>query len=446
MSGGSVLSRIVAGPLARASDVVAPREGDGAPAHAPLLPQGRAPAAARSTGGAALDEDDAGAPRAQPPSREERLDAEPRFAAPRSAELALVARTAPEAPLPARGAPPVSQRAAQRLEAYAPPPARGEPSAPPVRVAPAPTAGHLGERRARFEAPPLAARERPVEQVEEGTLARAPLARAPLVAAPLPDLRRDIPVRLATAPLVVVAARATERAGPPPPASRRFEAPPRPRLAREPHAERAPGAAPRRAPAYPGGSATSAALPPPPAPAAPQAPSPRSATLADRAEVLPRQDVARDRPAPEEVDGSTQPALPAGEGARSRSRLLAPAPRAPAPERSPLPPSAPRGADATAASVDVKGAPRKPADAAAPEALAPATQRRTAQLLGSERASPAQGARPRGAGRPTVAISIGTLEIRARPAPTAQPLAAVAPRPHEIDPALPFGGRALRRW
>jgi hypothetical protein len=60
---------------------------------------------------------------------------------------------------------------------------------------------------------------------------------------------------------------------------------------------------------------------------------------------------------------------------------------------------------------------------------------------------PAPALRPPQAPRPSITISIGTLEIRERPAAApAEPLAAVSPRAHQIDPGLPFGGPVPGRW
>ncbi|OJH34506.1 hypothetical protein BON30_42610 [Cystobacter ferrugineus] len=92
-------------------------------------------------------------------------------------------------------------------------------------------------------------------------------------------------------------------------------------------------------------------------------------------------------------------------------------------------------------------APARPVGAAASQAKAtPVMPRREARASMDRSASSAQAARSRQAGRPTVAIAIGTLEIREKQAPTAHPVAAVAPRSHEIDPGLPFGGSSSGRW
>jgi hypothetical protein len=501
MSGGSVLSRIVAGPFAPAR-MVAPRLEGGAVLPAPQVP---APVVARALEGAVSDV--------------ERADGEP-------------SRTVEPGPSSSR--PHVSHSPRGR----APPPRPEEPTA---CVAPAPVSGRPGARRARLGDMPLVVRERRDEHLQEVTP-----WREPLVAASSSEERHDRPPR----PESFSPAGAPERTPPLAHAPRQSKEFPREGAPSRQSAARTLDVGPRGGLPEEGEGSPRAGVPALTAPLAPGKPMPLCLKPAQPAGDAGRTDktdpgaferspMAVSRPEPS-VPPVSQPSLlsrrapllvaPTSESWRggavrsvrptarevplTRAPLVAPLVTAPTSEarrdrsvpletftpaamraRHPVkeppreqtrskqsvagaPGSGPRGASAgvqgrtspvlasprTATGSPVapgspslapagrpaqppsQGEPKRPAETSSKAKAAAMMPRKGTPAPVPGRSSPAPAARSPNGRQPTVAITISSLEIRDRHAPVAQPLASVSPRAHEIDPGLPFGSSASGRW
>lgn len=413
MSSGSVLSRLVAGPFVRPGGPEVRRE-EGVPAAAPLAP---APVARPAVGGASEDEG-AGLLRAQRP---EAVEPAP---TPR-AEPVVRPRPPAEEPPVGRAAPVTPHRDTPTVHL-----ARSEaPAAPALR--PPPVAQPPVGPGARLAVAPLVVRERPRE--EERTATRGPLQAA----APV----EERPSRLASAPLAPV--RVSEiRTQPAPQRSetpQRTETRPEMPLARaQPPVSSARGSVDQ-------GSASRVATPPAPRPAPvaekPLPPRERPAEPLKAADpedrIVPRSVVRPSAVEPKEERTSSAPRA-GDEATRAQPRvLLPPAVQSPAAKGAPAPVAPmPRGG------VE----PKRAAQGPQPRPGVPGGGRGRGAAHSPERSAPASSDRSRQAGRPAVSIAIGTLEIRERMSPTAQPLPAVAPRSHEIDPGLGLGGLAPGRW
>lgn len=436
---GSVLSRLVAGPLPR-TPVPAPRV-------------------------------EAGSIQPSPPERAPAVDrplvvAQPDTAPAHTVEPEVGSPLAPREVRPAiRGEREAPRRLEEPTDRFAP---GAQVQARASRVAPPLAPGRTVEREARSSDQPLVIRERAQERGQEAMLTRAPLVVLPPVESPThggseraarPMVREVTPRRVPTGvappsearqggsvhvePAVRV--RGPEDVSLPAREPAPLTVPARERALSNPLVVRAPERASR--PASPGVERR-------PSPEA-VAPSP--------AGVPSRQGEERGRP--EAAVSQVPVPAPAGSRRKSSPPLVA-GPARENEKRSRNAPVAEPARENEKRSRNVRVAepareneqrarvgktqalaPARPVRAAAsPAKAAPVMPRHEARASMDRSASPAQAARSRQAGRPTVAIAIGTLEIREKQAPTAHPVAAVPPRSHEIDPGLPFGGSASGRW
>lgn len=439
MSTGSVLSRLVAGPLARPGGPE-PRREEPSLAAPPLMP---APVA-RPVVAAVSAEEGAGLLNRPPRSQPEGTDMAPTP----SAEPVISPRPQPLEPPVGRAArlAPTPALAGPSREAPLVQPVANEPPVAPVSR-PLPMAQPPRGLAERLAAPPVITRARPRERDEERMTTRGPLQAMPSVEAR--------PSRIATPPLAVPRALEAPRA----PASQRGDtqperstvAPvsqrsetqlgrsttpvPRSSVSTRGSVERddAPHVA---APSVPRlGDVPRSTTAPRPGPGA-DAPQPRPARAAEPSKATDREDrtASRDgiRPAsgePKEERGSL---TPKPEASRERSSVILPSstqrasePRAPG-AAAPMVPSPRAGVESKRTAA--QGPQPRPG---VPGGRAAAPARPSERFAaGSDRSRQ---------GRPAVSIAIGTLEIRERTAPTAQPLPAVSPRSHEIDPGLALG-------
>ncbi len=424
MSTGSVLSRLVAGPFVRPGAPEARRE-EAVPRAPPLVPV----AVPRPAMSAASEEEGAGLLHRPQRPQAEAMDPAP---TPREEPVARQ-RPAPEEPPVPRAARPSPAPATPPGDTPRVPPAGSEPAAAPAnrpfRVA-QPPAGPT----ARLAVPPLVPRARLREREEERTVARGPLQAAPPV-----ETRPERPSRLATPPLAPVRAPETRT----PPAPRRTETlPERPSVRDHATGSSERGSADR-------GNAPRVATPPAPVSAPlPDKPLPPRERPSESLRAAEREDRSAPRcvvgpSAVEPKEERTSPARQPGDGtALARPRLLLP----PA-ERRPLEKGAPSAhAPAAAPLPRARVESKRAAQGPQPRPGVPGGGRGRASVHPPERFASASSDRSRQAGRPAVSIAIGTLEIRERTAPAAQPLPAVAPRSHEIDPGFTLGGLAPGRW
>lgn len=435
MSTSSVLSRLVAGPLARPGGPE-PRREEPALAAPPLMP---APVA-RPVVGAVSAEEGAGMLLRPQRSQPEGTDAAP---AP-SAESVVRPRPQPEEPPVAPAARPAPTSALATPPREAPlvqPVANERPVAPVSR--PLPVAQPQRGLAERLAAPPVVTRARPRERDEE----RMPM-RGPLQATPSVEAR---PSRIATPPLAVP--RALE--APRPPASQRGETQPERSTAAlashrdETRPERSTATPAPRSSVSTRGSGARDDAPRVAVPSAPRvvdvprpgpggdAPRPRPERATEPTKATDREDrnASRDavRPASREQKEERASLTPKPEASRERSSVILPSsvqrasePRAPG-AAAPVVPSPRAGVESKRTAAQ---GPQPRPGVPGGRAAAPARPSERSAAAGAERSRQ---------GRAAVSIAIGTLEIRERTAPTAQPLPAVSPRSHEIDAGLTLG-------